>query len=44
MASQIILKIRKRKDNNSKVIYVPKDVDLKTGDYVSIKKIDDKDG
>jgi len=39
----IITKVAIRKDNGQKLVYLPKNSDLKEGDYVLIKKLEVED-
>ncbi len=39
MGKMIIQKVWKNKGNNQKLITIPKDCDIKEGDYVEIKKV-----
>ena len=41
---QIIRKVFSLKYNKQKLITIPKDSDIKPGDYVSVKKVENKDG
>ena len=44
MNELIICQVRIRKDNGYKYITIPNKSDIKEGDYVSIKTVEDSDG
>lgn len=39
---KIILKVKKNKSNNQKYVNIPKNEDIKEGDYVIIRKLKDE--
>jgi len=39
MEEKIIVKVRENKKNKQKTITIPKDSNIKCGDYVEVKKI-----
>ena len=44
MSEQVIVKVRENKYNHQKLVKIPSDSDIEVGDYISIRKVDDKDG
>ena len=44
MSEQVIVKVRENKYNHQKLVTIPSDSDIEVGDYISIRKVDDKDG
>ncbi len=39
----IIKRVWKNKGNDQKLVTIPKDSDIKEGDYIQIKKVEDED-
>lgn len=44
MMKEIIMRVFRIKASKQKLVTIPKDSNIKAGDYVRIKKIENKDG